>query len=63
MIALRPLPPAVRRWLLAVPAVLGLAVAALTDSDVALIVGGTCAVAWSWQTDASRPDSTPRGAQ
>ena len=60
---MRPLPPAVRRWLLAVPAAVGLAVAALTDSDVALVVGVACAVALAWQTDASRPDSTPRGAQ
>jgi hypothetical protein len=59
---MRPLPPAVRRWLLAVPAVVGLVVAALTESDAALVVGGTCAVAWSWQTDRARDDSTSRGA-
>jgi hypothetical protein len=60
---MRPLPPAVRRWLLAVPAAVGFVVAALTDSDVALVVGIVSAVAWSWQTDRARDDSTPRGAQ
>ena len=60
---MRPLPPAVRRWLLAVPAVVGLAVAILADSNAALVIGFGCALAWSWQTDASRDDSTPRGAQ
>lgn len=60
---LRPLPLAAVRFVFAVPAVVCFVVTSFTDSAVALVVGIVCALAWSWQTDARRPDSvrTPRG--